>query len=119
MEVLEDARLLYAVKAKNFQQKFGAKFLKGDDVSDFNFTEQFTKGWNWTWQVPRAEFDQTLALEIQRRGVPVRFATTVTAIRFNEDESSETTIISDHGSTETIRARFIVDASGYGRVIPR
>src|ERR1044071_2429198 len=50
MEVLEDAGLLEAVKAKGFQEKFGAKFLKGDAVADFNFTEQFTKGWNWTWQ---------------------------------------------------------------------
>src|ERR1041384_4676247 len=57
MEVLEDAELLDAIKAKNFQEKFGAKFLKDGKVSDFNFTEQYSKGWNWTWQVPRAEFD--------------------------------------------------------------
>ena len=43
MEVLEDAGFLEAVKSKNFQQKFGAKFLKGEAVSDFNFTEQFTE----------------------------------------------------------------------------
>src|SRR5688572_13177543 len=92
MEVLEDARLLDAVKAKNFQQKFGAKFLKGDDVSDFNFTEQFTKGWNWTWQVPRAEFDLTLAEEVQRKGVRIDFESTVTAIEFFDDESSLTTV---------------------------
>ena len=39
MEVLEDADLLEAVKAKNFQEKFGAKFVKGDDVADYNFSE--------------------------------------------------------------------------------
>jgi flavin-dependent dehydrogenase len=119
MEVLEDAELLEAVKAKNFQQKFGAKFLKGDAVSDFNFTEQFTRGWNWTWQVPRAEFDLTLASEVQRKGVPIDFETTVTAIEFFEDESSLTTVEQKDGSTEKIRAKFVVDASGYGRVIPR
>jgi flavin-dependent dehydrogenase len=119
MEVLMDAGLLEAVKAKNFQQKFGAKFLKGEAVSDFNFTEQFTQGWNWTWQVPRAEFDLTLAQEVQRKGVPVDFETTVTGIQFFENESSITTVERKDGSTETIRAKFIVDASGYGRVIPR
>ena len=31
MEVLEEAQLLEAVKAKNFQEKFGAKFLRGDE----------------------------------------------------------------------------------------
>lgn len=119
MEVLEDAGFLEAVKAKKFQEKFGAKFLKDDAVSDFNFTEQFTKGWNWTWQVPRAEFDQTLAQEVQRMGVPLDFETTVTDIKFAADESSVTTVRRNDGTQEQISARFIVDASGYGRVIPR
>ena len=61
MEVLEDAGLLEVVKAKNFQKKFGAKFLKGTKVADFNFSEQHTDGWTWTWQVPRAEFDAARA----------------------------------------------------------
>lgn len=119
MEVLEDADLLDAVKAKNFQQKYGAKFLKGDKVTDFNFSEQFSKGWSWTWQVQRADFDKALIDEVQRRGVPVDFETTVTKIEFNPDESSVTTVQRKDGTTETIDARFIVDASGYGRVIPR
>lgn len=122
MEVLEDAGLLAAVKAKNFQQKFGAKFVKGDEgdaVSDFNFSEQYTQGWNWTWQVPRAEFDLALAQEVQRKGVSIDFETTVTGVEFFENESSLTTIQGKDGTTQKIEARFIVDASGYGRVIPR
>jgi flavin-dependent dehydrogenase len=119
MEVLEDAGLLEAVKSKNFQQKFGAKFLKGDGVADFNFTEQYSNGWNWTWQVPRAEFDQTLASEIQRKGVQIDFETTVIGIEFFDDESSLTTVQQKDGTEEKIKAKFIVDASGYGRVIPR
>ncbi|MBT1711111.1 tryptophan 7-halogenase [Fulvivirgaceae bacterium PWU5] len=119
MEVLEDAGLLDAVKAKNFQQKFGAKFMRGEDIFDFNFTEQFTQGWTWTWQVPRADFDQTLIAEVQRRGVPVSFETTVTGITFRDDESSVTTVTHADGSTEQLSARFVIDASGYGRVIPR
>lgn len=119
MEVLDDAGLLEAVKAKNFQQKFGAKFMRGDDLFDFNFTEQFTQGWTWTWQVPRADFDQTLIQEVQRRGVPVSFETTVTGISFRDDESSVTTVTQADGTTAQIDARFVIDASGYGRVIPR
>ena len=119
MEVLEDANLLDAVKLKNFQQKFGAKFMKEDKVSDFNFSEQFSAGWTWTWQVPRADFDHTLITEVRRWGVQVDFETTVTAIEFYEDESSLTTVQRKDGSDEKIEARFIVDASGYGRVIPR
>ena len=119
MEVLEDAEFLDAVKAKNFQQKFGAKFMKEDKVSDFNFSDQFSKGWTWTWQVQRAEFDLTLISDVERRGVPVDFETTVTAIEFLPDESSITTVQKKDGTTEKIEARFIIDASGYGRVIPR
>jgi flavin-dependent dehydrogenase len=119
MDVLQDAGLLDAVKVRNFQEKFGAKFIKDDQVSDFNFSDQFTKGWTWTWQVPRAEFDLALISEVQRNNVRVDFETTVTDIDFFDDESSHTTVQRKDGSTEKIRARYIVDASGYGRVIPR
>jgi flavin-dependent dehydrogenase len=119
MEVLDDTDLLEAVKKKNFQEKFGAKFMKGDKVSDFNFSDQFSNAWTWTWQVQRAEFDHTLISAVEERGVPVDFETTVTAIEFLPDESSITTVQRKDGSTEKIGARFIVDASGYGRVIPR
>lgn len=119
MEALDEAGFLDAVKAKNFQEKNGAKFMKGDDVSDFNFQDQFTDGWKWTWQVQRAEFDTALIDAVERRGVPVEFETTVTDIKFLDDESSITTVQKKDGTTKTIAARFIIDASGYGRVIPR
>ena len=119
MEVLQDAKFLDAIKAKNFQEKSGAKFMKGDRISDFNFSDQYSDGWKWTWQVQRAEFDLTLITEVEKMGVPVNFETTVTAIDFRDDETSETTVQRKDGTTEKISARFIVDASGYGRVIPR
>jgi flavin-dependent dehydrogenase len=119
MEVLEDAELLEAVKAKGFQEKTGAKFLKGKEISDFNFSDQFTDGWKWTWQVQRAEFDNTLIKTVESRGVPVEFETTVTDIKIASDESSETTVQLKDGSTKSIHAKYIIDASGYGRVIPR
>ena len=119
MEVLEEANLLDAVKAKNFQEKFGAKFLKDEKVADYNFSDQFTEGWSWTWQVPRADFDTTLATAVASRGVAVDFETTVTTIQFHEDGNSTTTVQDKDGLQEQIDARFIIDASGYGRVIPR
>lgn len=119
MEVLEEGGFLDALKAKNFQEKFGAKFLKDGEVADYNFSDQFSEGWNWTWQVPRAEFDQTLVDVIQSRGIQVDFQTTVTGIEFFEDETSLTTAVDLTGNEQKIKARFIIDASGYGRVIPR
>jgi flavin-dependent dehydrogenase len=118
MEALEEAKFLDAVKAKQFQQKDGAKFVMGDQVCDFNFSQQFTPGWQWTWQVPRAEFDKTLADECEKMGVPVQYETEVVNIQIFDDHSI-TTVKTADGKTESIKARFIVDGSGYGRVIPR
>jgi flavin-dependent dehydrogenase len=118
MEALEEAGFLEAVKAKGFQQKNGAKFVRHNIVYDFNFSWQYTPGWTWTWQVPRAEFDKVLADECERMGIPVHYETEVTDIRIADDHSV-TTVTTADGRKEEIRARFIVDGSGYGRVIPR
>lgn len=73
MEALEEAKFLDAVKAKGFQEKFGAKFVRDGEICDFNFSSQYTPGWNWTWQVPRGEFDKTLADTLETMGVPVNY----------------------------------------------
>ena len=118
MEALDAAGFLPALQAQGFQEKFGAKFVKDDLVADFDFSNKFTKGWNSAWQVPRADFDQTLADAVQAMGVPVEFETEVTNIVFTGTESV-TSVVCPDGSIKEIHARFIVDASGYGRVIPR
>lgn len=118
MDHLDEAGFLDAVKKAGFQQKFGAKFVRGNEICDFNFEQQFTKGWTWTWQVPRGEFDLILTNEVQKMGVPVDFETTVTNIKF-DGTNSTTTVVDKQGNTSEIDAKFIVDASGYGRVIPR
>src|SRR4051812_36110737 len=118
MDHLDEAGLLEGVKTGNFQEKFGAKFVMNDKVCDFNFADQFTKGWNWTWQVPRAQFDQLLATGVAKKNIPVTFESGVTSIQFNNDESSITTVEDTNGNKTQIEARYIIDASGYGRVIP-
>jgi flavin-dependent dehydrogenase len=117
MEALEEAGFLDAVKAKGFQKKYGAKFVKNGAVCDYFFADKFTSGYDWTWQVPRAEFDKTLADTVEQMGVPVSYETTVTGIEFLGSDSV-TTITDNEGNTSQIKARFIVDGSGYGRVIP-
>lgn len=118
MEALDEAGFLDAVKQNGFQEKFGAKFVKNGKVCDYFFADQFTKGWSWTWQVPREEFDLTLAETVADMGVPVSYETTVTGIVF-EGSDSVTTVEDAAGNKSQIKARFIVDGSGYGRVIPR
>ena len=71
MVALEEAGLLDSVAEQSFQKKFGAKFLQGNKVCEFSFSEQFTEGWSWTWQVPRMDFDNTMVKKIIERGAPV------------------------------------------------
>lgn len=119
MDAFDDAGFIEVIKAHGFQEKFGAKFVRGNtDVMDFNFSNKFTKGWDWTWQVPRAEFDFLLAKEVEKRGVSVEYKTTVTNIELHGTNST-TYVTQEDGSQKQIEASFIVDASGYGRVIPR
>jgi flavin-dependent dehydrogenase len=118
MDHLDETGLLEDVKKGGFQEKFGAKFLLGDKVCDFNFADQFSKGWTWTWQVQRAKFDQILANGVAKKGIPVEFEMGVTGIQFNPDESSVTTVEDANGNKKQIEARYIIDCSGYGRVIP-
>ena len=118
MEALEEAGFLEAVKAKGFQEKSGAKFVKNGKICDYLFSDQYTDGWKWAWQVPRAEFDKTLADTVEQMGVPISYETTVTGIEFNGSDSI-TTVEDINGNKNLIEARYIVDGSGYGRVIPR
>ncbi|MEJ2127510.1 MAG: tryptophan 7-halogenase [Woeseiaceae bacterium] len=70
-DVLKEAGLFERVEAQGYQVKNGAVFLRGDERCDYDFSEQFTAGSTWTWQVPRAEFDSVLVEGIQEQGIPV------------------------------------------------
>lgn len=118
MVALTEAGLIDSVKAQNFQEKFGAKFLQDDKVCEFTFAEQFTDGWNWTWQVPRADFDTAMSNQLIEKGIPVHFETTVTAIEFQGTDSI-TTVQDKDGNTRKIHAKYVIDSSGYGRALPR
>ncbi len=119
MDHFEETGLLYCLMEKNFEIKAGARFLKNDVVCNFDFSKKHTPGWDYTWQVPRADFDNTLAEEIVKKGVDVSFGHEVTAVDFDENGHSETTVKDENGSEYKIRAKFIIDSSGYGRVLPR
>lgn len=118
MDNLEEAGLLEAVKKAGFQKKFGARFIKGDQLGEFDFSKKYGNGWDWTWQVPRADFDMVLADEVSRKGVEILFGTEVLDVNFN-GTNSVTTIKNSNGELSEIHANFIIDASGFGRVLAR
>lgn len=118
MEHFKEAGLIEAIEKAGFQKKLGAKFMMHDNICEFDFSEQYTDGWKWTWQVPRADFDKVLADAVEAQGVEIDYETGVTDIQFDGSESV-TTVETSSGEKREIKAKFIIDGSGYGRVIPR
>ncbi len=118
MEHFDEVGLMDTLKAQNYQIKRGARFIRDGRDCWFDFGEQYTQGWTWTWQVPRGHFDKVLIDTIASWGVDVEFETAVTQIEKGAD-SQLTTVTHADGSETQIESRFIIDASGYGRVMPR
>jgi flavin-dependent dehydrogenase len=118
MEHLTEAGLREAVEAKGFQKKTGAAFIRGKKRCEFLFSEQYTDGWSYTWQVKRADFDLTLAEATRAKGVRVSFECEVLSVDANED-CQITEYRDQEGNIHHIHSRFMIDASGYGRVLPR
>ena len=118
MDQLEETGLLDAVKQQNYQIKTGAAFYRGENHCDFLFKDQFTKGWEWTWQVKRESFDKTLIDEVINKGVSVLFNSEVTNVTCSPQKQT-VTYKNKEGEICEIEGKFIIDASGYGRVLPR
>jgi flavin-dependent dehydrogenase len=119
MDLLQEAGLLDVVEQQNFMIKDGAVFKRGEETCTFKFSQQFTQGWDYTFQVPRADFDTALAKGVEKKGIPILWQHSVTNVQFDEKNHSTTTAISKDGKEVEINARFILDGSGYGRVLPR
>jgi flavin-dependent dehydrogenase len=118
MHHFEEVGLLDALNAKSFEKKAGARFMRDGQICNFDFSKKHTEGWDWTWQVPRADFDKTLTDALIERGVDVDFQKEVVAVDF-EGSISTTTIKGLDGSFSTVTAKYIIDSSGFGRVLPR
>ena len=118
MDHFAEAELFDALNAMNFEKKLGARFIRGEEICVFDFSKKFGEGWDWTWQVPRADFDNTMAQEVVRKGVDLEFETEVLEVSF-EGKNSKTIVKDKDGNLKEIHAKFIIDSSGYGRVLPR
>lgn len=118
MEYIEKAGLLQAVVEAGFQFKNGAGFAWGERYTDFDFRDKFSMGWGTTYQVQRARFDKVLADAAAAKGIPFRFRHTVTAIDI-EREQPLVTVQDENGNAYTVQARWVLDASGFGRLLPR
>ncbi|QZN79604.1 tryptophan 7-halogenase [Stenotrophomonas sp. DR822] len=117
MEYIEAAGLLQDVVEAGFQYKNGAAFVHGNARTAFDFRKKFSPGWGTTYQVQRADFDNVLARGAERMGATLRFGDEVLSV-----EPGEQPLVSvrrPDGSEYRIEADFILDASGFARLLPR
>ncbi|BBM01203.1 NAD(P)/FAD-dependent oxidoreductase [Microbulbifer sp. GL-2] len=117
IEYLEKADMLEAVKSAGFQYKNGAAFEWDGARTSFDFREKFSPGHGTTFQVQRAKFDKILADEAQRQGVKVYYRHSVVSVDIAENNAK--LIAENDGENLAFQARFVLDASGFGRVLPR
>lgn len=118
MDNFQEAGFLDVLTKQNYQKKFGARFIRKNEIAEFDFSKKYGEGWDWTWQVPRAHFDKVLTDEIEGRGVPIYFETEVISLIY-ENETWKIKTQNEQGETEIFESKFIIDSSGNGRVLAR
>lgn len=122
MSIIEKAGMMPALKAQaaelGFQYKDGAAFVIDGVYDDFDFSEKSAQGWGSAFQVQRAAFDHLLVQQAQAQGVVVHYGHEVTAFSYENGEA-KLQVQDAKGHSFTAEAKFVFDASGFGRVLPR
>ena len=122
MELLDEADLLAAVDAAaaehHFQYKNGAAFVRADEYSEFNFEQKFSAGPGTTYQIMRAPFDHLLIQQVEARGVKVHWGHEIVNVDMS-GQRPKLEVKDEQGNSYQMTAGFVLDASGFGRVLPR
>jgi len=111
MLLLEELGARAAIEERGFQLKYGASFH--DEENGGTQTFYFLPGqpWpNYSYQVPRAEFDTVLLEHATKRGVTVFQPATVEGTEF--DAGGVTLTVSGENGRFSVRAKMLVDATG-------
>lgn len=123
MQFLAEAGLEPAVQQHaaqhGFQFKNGAAFLKNDRRTAFDFTDKFSPGPGTTFQVKRAAFDKILADAAAEQGLQIRYGVSVNQVDISGAARAQLIVSDEHGLQYPLSADFVLDASGFGRVLPR
>lgn len=109
----QETGLLPALMEQGYAIKRGARFFRDGQVFDLAFDENHTQGWTWTWQVPRAHFDNVLAEAVRKKGVPIHFGHEAITVDLEAPEGVRLRTRSD-GQEHGFSASFLIDSSGYG-----
>lgn len=122
LDFVAEAGMIDAVEAAGFQYKNGAAFIRGTEYGEFDFADKFSAGRDSTFQVQRAAFDKLLADEAEKQGVEIRYEVRVAAVDVASTHNGQPrprVRAQDAAREYDVEARFILDASGFGRTLPK
>lgn len=116
-QILEDNGLLETIQNQKYMLKGGAIFIdeqKEEQVIDFR--KNLGQKWGTSFQVKREEFDNVLLQSAGKLGADIRHGYEVIAY---DNEKNQLTAKDKEGNIKEFEAKFVLDASGYGRVLPK
>lgn len=118
--VLEELGVLPAVQAAGFVPKWGATMVWGRDTTPWSWHFRETnQQYPHAYQVWRPHFDHLLLQNSQSHGVDVREGYQVMDVLFEEECAVGVRFVTADGTSGTVQARFVVDASGQGALLGR
>ena len=119
MVSITDAGMATAVEAAGFQHKNGAAFTRNGETAAFDFRKKFSAGPGTTFQVQRAAFDQLLAEQVIAAKASVHFGERIESMDYDTDGQPRLQISNGDGGSRQLTSRYVLDGSGFGRVLPK
>lgn len=118
LTVLKKAGCLDAIEQAGFQTKVGATFQHKGVFQKIVFGDKFSAGPATAFHVERDQFDKILADCAEEKGAIVKYQSTVLEVK-PKLNNTRIKYQDKDGKCHTITTKFVLDASGYGRVLPR
>lgn len=115
-ELLEINNMLDRVKEHGFMLKEGACFEHNNVKEVYHFYDNIGQAYGTSFQVKREDFDKLLLEQAVSFGAKLYEKTEITAF---DIDTTTAKAKDEEGNEYTFKAKFALDASGYGRVFPR
>lgn len=116
-QLLEEANMLDVVVDAKFQFKGGVAFDNDEgSFTALDFSKNMGQKWGSSFQVKREIFDKLLIDDAQKKGCDVEYE--IEVVDYDEHENI-VSVKNLAGEIEKYKAKKVLDASGYGRVLPR
>src|SRR5678816_1735190 len=112
--VLERLGMLEKMRNSHFVKKHSVQFVNasGKLSAPFYFWDNKPHECSQTWQVVRSEFDHMMLNNAREHGVQAHEGVRVMDVLFEGDRAVGVTIKTEDGTTQDVRAKVVVDASG-------